>query len=109
MVERGEKYWRDGEIREFRSASPISLLTHTLHYGLGAFEGIRAYRREGGETVIFRLREHVKRLFDSARLAFLEPRTTEDAVSSACAAVLRENGMPEAYLRPLVILGEGAM
>jgi branched-chain amino acid aminotransferase len=109
MVERGKKFFRDGEIRDWETPSPISLLTHTLHYGLGAFEGIRAYRRAGGETAIFRLDEHVARLFDSARLAFLTPRVSPEAVSAGCAAVLRENGMPEAYLRPLVILGEGAM
>ncbi|HVU04448.1 MAG TPA: branched-chain amino acid transaminase [Polyangiaceae bacterium] len=109
MVEHGTNYWRDGEIRSWAEASPISLLTHTLHYGLGAFEGVRAYRRAGGETAIFRLEEHTERLFASARLAFLEPRVTKDQVSAACAEVLRRNGMPEAYLRPLVILGEGAM
>ena len=109
MVEHGTKYWRDGEIRDWAGPSPVSLMTHTLHYGLGAFEGIRAYERAGGETCIFRLGEHVARLFDSARLAFLVPRVTADDVAAGCAAVLRANGMAEGYIRPLVILGEGAM
>jgi branched-chain amino acid aminotransferase len=108
-LEHGTKYWRDGELHDRAGPSPVSLLTHTLHYGLGAFEGIRAYRRAAGETCIFRLDEHVARLFDSARLAFLVPRVTSEEVASACAAVLRANGMVEGYIRPLVILGEGAM
>jgi branched-chain amino acid aminotransferase len=109
MVDHGTKYWRDGEIRDWAGPSPVSLMTHTLHYGLGAFEGIRAYERAGGETCIFRLGEHVARLFDSARLAFLVPRVTANDVAAGCAAVLRANGMAEGYIRPLVILGEGAM
>lgn len=109
MVEHGTKFWRDGEIRDWAGPSPVSLMTHTLHYGLGAFEGIRGYQRAGGETCIFRLGEHVARLFDSARLAFLVPRVTPDEVAAGCAAVLRANGMAEGYIRPLVILGEGAM
>jgi branched-chain amino acid aminotransferase len=109
MVDHGEKFWRDGQILDWSSAGTVSLLTHTLHYGLGAFEGIRAYRRESGETTVFRLGDHVTRLFDSARLVLIEPRVTPAAVESGCLAVLRENGMAEGYIRPLVILGAGAM
>jgi branched-chain amino acid aminotransferase len=109
MVEHGTKFWRDGEIRDWAGPSPVSLMTHTLHYGLGAFEGIRGYQRAGGETCLFRLAEHVSRLFDSARLAFLVPRVTEEEVAAGCAEILRANGMTEGYIRPLVILGEGAM
>lgn len=109
MVEHGTKFWRDGEIRDWAGPSPVSLMTHTLHYGLGAFEGIRAYQRAGGETCVFRLGEHVARLFDSARLAFLVPRVTREEVAAGCVGVLRANGMTEGYIRPLVILGEGAM
>lgn len=109
MVEHGAKFWKDGTLFEWASHGSTSLLTHTLHYGLGAFEGIRAYRRAGGETCIFRLREHVERLFDSCRLVLIEPRSTREDVMNACVLVLRENGMHEGYIRPLVMLGEGAM
>ena len=109
MVDRGTKLWRDGNILSWDTEGKVSLLTHTLHYGLGAFEGIRAYRRASGDSFIFRLGEHVIRLFDSCRLVFMTPRVTPAAVADGCRAVLRENGMEEGYLRPLVILGDGAM
>jgi branched-chain amino acid aminotransferase len=109
MIDHGEKFWRDGTIFDWKSAGSVSLLTHSLHYGLGAFEGIRAYRRGNGDTVTFRLREHVARLFDSCRLVFITPQVTPSAVEAGCQAVLRENGMIEGYIRPLVILGAGSM
>src|SRR5690606_1397651 len=84
-------------------------LTHTLHYGLGAFEGIRAYKRQDGSTSIFRLRVHIDRLFDTCRIALMEPRFTREQVIAACVDILRVNDMDEAYLRPLVFVGDGAM
>ena len=109
MVPHGKKLWQDGQILDFGAAGTVSLLTHTLHYGLGAFEGIRAYRRSGGESIVFRLREHVARLFDSCRLAFIAPRVTPEQVEAGCVAVLRENSMSEGYIRPLVFLSAGSM
>jgi branched-chain amino acid aminotransferase len=109
MVDHGDKFWKDGQVLEWAKAGTVSLMTHTLHYGLGAFEGIRAYRRADGGTYVFRLAEHVRRLFDSSRLVFIAPRVTTEQVAEGCCAVLRENGMPEAYIRPLVVLGAGAM
>ncbi|HEX3595651.1 MAG TPA: branched-chain amino acid transaminase [Polyangiaceae bacterium] len=109
MVEHGEKFWEDGQLRDWATAGTVSLLTHTLHYGLGAFEGIRAYRKQSGDTIVFRLHEHVARLFDSCRLALIEPKVTRDQVEAGCCDVLRENGMAEGYLRPLVLLGAGSM
>ena len=108
-MEHGKKFWQDGKVLGWGDAGNVSLLTHTLHYGLGAFEGIRAYRRSGGETIVFRLTDHIARLFDSCRLMFITPRVSPADVEDGCLAVLRENGMTEGYLRPLVILGEGAM
>lgn len=108
MVEKLRKIWLDGEWLDWDAAN-VHLLTHTLHYGLGAFEGIRAYQRADGSTTIFRLAEHVERLFDSSRLVLLQPKVTREQVSRACADVLRENGMKDGYLRPIVFLGEGAM
>jgi len=113
--ETSRKFWKDGNVLDWETAGKVSLLTHTLHYGLGAFEGIRAYERKAGpnraaaETAIFRLDEHVDRLFDSAKLVLMVPRVTRDDVKRGAAAVLRENRMKEGYIRPLVILGEGPM
>jgi len=108
-VEHGAKFWQDGRILGWQEGGHVSLLTHTLHYGMGVFEGIRAYRRENGTTTIFRLREHVVRLFDSAKLVLMKPRVTAPEVEAACAEVLRQNGFVEGYLRPLMHLGDGAM
>lgn len=109
MAEYGSSIWLDGKIVDRQAAGHVPLLTHTLHYGLGAFEGIRAYRREGGETMIFRLAEHVQRLFDSCRLVMIEPTVTPAQVTQGCIDVLRANQLTAGYLRPLVLLGEGAM
>ncbi len=108
-MEHGQRFWQDGQVLEWDAAGKVSLLTHTLHYGLGAFEGIRAYRRSHGESVIFRLTEHVIRLFESCRLVFITPRVTRAELEAGCAAVLRENALAEAYIRPIVFLGEGSM
>jgi branched-chain amino acid aminotransferase len=109
MANIGAKVWLDGKIIDRVDAARVSLLTHTLHYGVGAFEGIRAYRSANGETTIFRLREHIRRLYESCRLVMVEPTVTAEAVCQGCAEVLRTNQLTEGYLRPLVILGEGAM
>src|SRR5262245_55887746 len=108
MVEKVKRIWLEGELVDFDDAR-VHLFTHTLHYGLGAFEGIRAYKRADGSTTIFRLHEHVQRLFDSCKLAMLEPRFTREQVTQACVEILRENRMDEAYIRPMVFVGDGAM
>lgn len=108
-VEFGSKFWQDGQLLDWSESGKVSLLTHTLHYGLGVFEGIRAYRRADGSTSVFRLREHIRRLFDSGRLVFMTPCVSAAEVESACLAVLRENSFDEGYLRPIMYLGEGAM
>ena len=108
MVDKVKKIWVEGELVDW-DAAKVHVLTHTLHYGLGAFEGIRAYKRADGSTAIFRLKEHIERLFDSCRLVMIESRFTEAQVHDACVQVLRENKMDEAYLRPVVFVGDGAM
>ncbi len=85
------------------------VLTHTLHYGLGVFEGIRCYRTADGRSAVFRLEEHVRRLFDSAHINLLEPSFSREQVSQAVLETLRANGLEEGYIRPLVFVGEGAM
>lgn len=109
MVDFGEKIWKDGEIVASGEAASVSLLTHTLHYGVGAFEGIRAYRRADGVSYVFRLTEHVDRLFDSCKLVMIEPQVTRAQVHEGCLEVLRVNQLAEGYLRPITLMGEGAM
>lgn len=107
MVEKLKKIWLDGELIEWDDAR-VHVLTHSLHYGIGAFEGIRAYKHKDG-THIFRLREHIDRLFDSCKMALLQPKFTRDQIMQACVDMMRVNGLAEGYLRPVVFLGEGAM
>ena len=109
MANIGAKVWLDGKLIDRVDAARVSMLTHTLHYGVGAFEGIRAYRSTTGETTIFRLGEHIRRLFDSCRLVMIEPTVSVEAVCHGCVEVLRVNQLAEGYLRPIVLLGEGAM
>lgn len=108
MVDKVKSIWMEGEFIAWDDAK-LHLLTHTMHYGLGAFEGIRAYKRADDTTVIFRLHEHINRLFDSCKLMLIEPRFNREHVSAACIALLKENRMEEAYLRPIVWVGDGAM
>ncbi len=108
MVDHGKKIWLDGRLVE-GDAARIGILTHSLHYGLAAFEGIRSYQRADGVSYVFRLREHVERLYESCKMALLVPGVSREAVEEGCLEVLRQNGMVEAYLRPIVFVGEGAM
>ncbi len=108
MVDKVKKIWLDEALINWDDAN-VHLLTHTLHYGVGAFEGIRAYKRQDGHTTIFRLADHIERLFDTCKLALLAPKVTREQVMRACVDVLRANGMQEGYLRPMAFIGEGAM
>ena len=108
MVDKVKKVWLDGEFVDWDKAQ-IHVLTHSFHYGLAAFEGIRAYKRADGATYVFRLREHIDRLFDTCKMCLLKPEFTREQVMSVCCDTLRENAMTEGYLRPMVFIGEGAM
>ena len=103
MEDRDGKIWMDGELVEWRDAK-IHVLTHTLHYGCGAFEGVRAYDAAQG-TAIFRVREHTQRLFDSAKILRMTIPYSFEQVVQAQLAVVRENGLKSCYLRPLVWIG----
>lgn len=103
-----DKIWLDGTLVPFASAE-VHVLTHTLHYGVGAFEGIRAYQRADGRGAVFRLVEHIERLFDSCQICSIEIPYTRDQLVAACLDTMRANKMVEAYLRPLVFLGDGAL
>ncbi len=108
MVDKLERIWLDGELVRWDEAR-VSVLTHTLHYGTGAFEGIRCYHRGSGESAVFRLREHIDRLFDSCKLLQFELPYDREAVVRACVETVRANHVDACYLRPLVFLGDEAM
>lgn len=104
MVEKTAKIWLDGTLVNWDEAQ-VHVLTHTLHYGLGAFEGIRCYPGGG----VFRLREHIERLIASCKMVLIDVPFTRDQLMHACVELLRANKLQEAYLRPLVFLGDGEM
>jgi branched-chain amino acid aminotransferase len=108
MVDKVKKIWLDGEFIDWDAAN-VHVLTHSLHYGLAAFDGMRAYQRADGGTYIFRLREHIERLFDSCKMILLQPKHTREQLMGVCTETLRINGMSDGYLRPMVFIGTGAM
>jgi branched-chain amino acid aminotransferase len=108
MVEAVEKIWLDGELVPWDEAR-VHVLTHTLHYGLGAFEGIRCYRTDDGRSAVFRLEDHLRRLLDSAKIGTLDVPFTRAELVDACLATIRANGLESCYLRPLVWLDAGEM
>ena len=104
----GEKIWLDGRMVDWDDAN-VHILTHTLHYGLGVFEGIRCYRTDDGRSAVFRLTEHIRRLFESAHINLLKIPYTQQEIIDAVLGCLRANHLEEGYIRPLVFVGEGAM
>jgi branched-chain amino acid aminotransferase len=108
MVQKVSKIWMDGKLIPWEEAN-VHILTHSLHYGLGAFEGIRCYLCQDGKSAVFRLREHVDRLFDSAQIGDIKIPYTKREISEACKEILRVNQLKEGYIRPIVFIGEGVM
>jgi branched-chain amino acid aminotransferase len=103
MSDRDGKIWMDGQMVDWRDAR-IHVLSHTLHYGCGAFEGVRAYNTAAG-TAIFRLREHTERLFNSAKILRMKiPFSIEQVMQAQC-EVVKANGLESCYLRPLTWIG----
>jgi len=107
MLKKTEKIWMDGKLVPWDKAN-VHVLTHTLHYGLGVFEGIRCYRTADGSAV-FRLQEHVERLFDSAHIFIMKIPFSREEMGAAIVKTISANRMRECYIRPLVYLGYGAM
>jgi len=103
LSDRDGKIWLDGQLVDWRDAK-IHVLTHTLHYGCGAFEGVRAYDTVGG-TADFRLQEHTQRLFNSAKILRMNIPFTPEQVNEAQKEVVRANQLKSCYLRPLVWIG----
>lgn len=108
MVDKVSKIWLDGEYVDWDEAN-VHVLTHSLHYGVSAFEGVRAYLRADGSTYLFRLNEHIDRLFDTCHMALLRPTFDRETFRNVCGEVLKQNGMKEGYLRPMIFIGDDAM
>jgi len=108
MDAKTDKIWLDGKLVDWDKAQ-IHILTHTLHYGWGVFEGIRCYHCHDGSSAIFRLKEHVDRLFGSAHIVSIKIPYTKDEISSAILETFRINKLKEGYIRPIVFVGDGEM
>ena len=108
MDDRDGVIWLDGEMVPWREAK-VHVLTHTLHYGMGVFEGVRAYNTETKGTAIFRLQEHTDRLFRSAKILNMPMPFDKDVVNEAQLAAVRENNLESAYLRPMCFYGSEGM
>ncbi|MBI5741801.1 MAG: branched-chain amino acid transaminase [Nitrospirae bacterium] len=103
MLNESKKIWMDGKFVNWADAN-VHILTHTLHYGTGAFEGIRCYKTKTGPA-IFRLKEHVDRLFDSCHILKIDPPFSRAEVGKAIADTVKVNALKECYIRPLVYIG----
>jgi branched-chain amino acid aminotransferase len=107
-LEKTEKIWFDGKLVAWEAAQ-VHVLTHTLHYGLGVFEGIRCYEGGDGKPAIFRLPEHVDRLFGSAHILGIEIPFSKEEIFAACVETVRVNKVRSCYIRPVVFIGDGEM
>ncbi|OIO00546.1 MAG: branched chain amino acid aminotransferase [Desulfovibrionaceae bacterium CG1_02_65_16] len=108
MVQKAEKIWFDGKLVPWDEAN-VHVLTHTLHYGCGVFEGIRAYHCTDGRSAVYRLREHMQRLIDSAHILGMKIPFSLDELVQAVVDTLVANKMKAGYIRPLVFIGDGVM
>jgi len=102
-----KKIWMDGVLVDWDNAQ-VHIMTHTLHYGLGVFEGIRCYKTPNGPAV-FRLHEHIERLLKSAHIFMLQTQFSHQDIVDAVLITIKENGLDECYIRPLIYIGEGGM
>ncbi len=107
MSDRDGFIWFDGELVPWREAK-VHVLTHTLHYGMGAFEGVRAYHADQG-TAIFALDAHTRRLIDSCKILGMKIPFSQEELNQAQIAAVRENGLDSAYIRPMVFYGSEGM
>ncbi len=107
MADRDGVIWLDGELVPWRDAK-VHVLTHTLHYGMGVFEGVRAYQTDRG-TAIFRLEEHTDRLFNSAHILRMPMPFDKETINQAHKTVVRENGLSSGYIRPMAFYGSEGM
>lgn len=108
MVQKLKKIWFDGQLVDW-DAAQVHVLTHSLHYGVAAFEGVRCYQGDNGVSAVFRHPEHTKRLFDSSRVYCMDIPYTPEEIIQATKETIKANGLKEAYIRPLVFIGDGVM
>ena len=108
MVDKLKKIWLDGKLVDWDDAR-VHVLTHSLHYGVAAFEGVRCYACRDGRSAIFRHKEHTRRLFNSAKVYLMNIPYTQDMIMAAAKEVIRANGLNEAYIRPIAFIGDGVM
>ncbi|MEB8432542.1 branched-chain amino acid transaminase [Cocleimonas sp. KMM 6892] len=107
MSDRDGLIWFDGKMVPWRDAN-VHVLTHTLHYGMGVFEGVRAYKTDQGPA-IFRLKEHTDRLFDSAKIMNMDIPFSKEEITAAQIAAVKDNNLDSAYLRPMCFYGSEGM
>ena len=107
LAEKKGFIWFDGKIVNSEEAN-VHVLTHTLHYGLGVFEGVRAYETKNG-TAIFRLEDHTNRLFNSAHIVGMKMPYTKGEINEAQKISVKENNLKSAYIRPMAFYGSEAM
>jgi branched-chain amino acid aminotransferase len=107
-IQATEKIWMDGEYVDWDEAR-VHILTPSLHYGWGVFEGIRAYETAGGGSAVFRLTDHMERLFRSAKIYHMEPPVSLEGAIKVTKDLVAMNGIPTCYIRPIVYLGYGEM
>ena len=108
MVQKVEKIWFDGKLINWDDAN-VHVLTHTLHYGMGIFEGIRFYKCHDGRSAVYRLKEHIDRFCASAKIAKMELPFSNDDIYKACLETTRISKLEEGYIRPYAFIGYGAM
>jgi branched-chain amino acid aminotransferase len=107
-MNKADSIWLDGKLVPWDDAN-VHVLTHALHYGIGVFEGIRAYRSADGRSAVFRLREHLVRLYESAHIILMELPFPIERLHEACLETLKANRQPEGYIRPVAFTGYGSM
>ena len=103
-----DKIWMDGKLVDWEEAN-VHVMTHALHYGMSVFEGVRCYECEDGRSAVFRMKEHTKRLFNSAKIMMMDIPFTEDEINEATKETIRVNDLKSCYIRPIAFLGDGSM
>ena len=105
---KADTIWMDGKFIPWDKAM-IHVTTHTLHYGVGVFEGIRCYKCHDGKSAIFMLDEHIDRLFDSAHIVQLMIPYSREQIIDICKKIVKVNGFDECYIRPIVFMGDSQL
>ncbi len=108
MSLKAEKIWFNGKLVDWEQAN-VHILTHTLHYGLGVFEGIRCYKTVNGKTAVFKLKEHVERLFNSAHIVEMKIPFSQEEIFNAILETVKVNKIGDGYIRPIAFVGNAGI